>query len=200
MNRLVVLYAGSLATVVFATAVLVVTPVGMLGGISPPAALEAYTEEEAHGRQVYIANGCIYCHSQQVRDAAVTTDSERGWGRPSVPVDYYYDSPHLLGTMRTGPDLINVGARLPDARWHLAHLYQPRALVPWSIMPSYPFLFRIKERADPGDTVVELPDGHAPPGKVVVATDDALALTAYLLSLKRTFPVEPASPGGAHAE
>lgn len=190
MNRLIVLYAGSLATVVFATVVLVVTPVGMLAGIAPPAALDAYTQEQLRGRQVYIANGCVYCHSQQIRDAAVTTDSER-WGRPSVPADYYYDSPHLLGTMRTGPDLINVGARLPDARWHLAHLYQPRALVPWSIMPSYPFLFRIKDRPEAGDTVVDLPEGYAPPGKVVVATEDALALTAYLLSLNRTFPVEP---------
>ncbi len=65
------------------------------------------------GREVYIANGCLYCHSQQVRDNIWSTDEARGWGRPSVSGDYYYDNPHLLGTMRTGPDLINVGVRQP---------------------------------------------------------------------------------------
>jgi cytochrome c oxidase cbb3-type subunit 2 len=95
--------------------------------------------------------------------------------------------------MRTGPDLINVGARLPDPNWHLVHLYNPRAVVPWSIMPSFPFLF--EERAvggvRPGERVVPVQGPRAPRGKVVVATPDALALVAYLLSLKREYPVPP---------
>lgn len=186
--NVIFLYVGGIAAVLFAALVLVVAPMDLFHPSRPPEALKPYTVEQARGRRVYIANGCVYCHSQQVRDAAVTTDSKRGWGRPSVPLDYAHDEPHLLGTMRTGPDLINVGARLPDARWHLAHLYQPRALVPWSIMPAYPFLFVLKDKAEPGDTAVALPPGAVPPGKVVVATEDALALTAYLLSLNRTYP------------
>src|SRR3546814_3042384 len=89
-------------------------------------------------------------------------DAQRGWGRAAVASDYVYDSPHQLGTMRTGPDLLNVGARLPSRDWHLTHLYQPRAIFGWSIMPAYPYLFEVKERADPGDVVISLPEDHAP--------------------------------------
>lgn len=195
--NVVFLYLGGIATVLFAALILVVAPMDLFHPVPPPEGLKPYTAEQARGRAVYIANGCMYCHSQQVRDSAVTTDSERGWGRPSVPLDYAYDEPHLLGTMRTGPDLVNVGARLPDPRWHLAHLYQPRALVPWSNMPAFPFLFELKDTPAPGDTVVALPPGIVPPGKVVVATEDARALTAYLLSLNRTYPApQPAVSHG----
>ena len=78
---------------------------------------------------MYIANGCIYCHSQQPRDPIQAPDDKRGWGRASVAADYHYDKPHLLGTMRTGPDLFNIGVRQPSADWHLGHLFQPRAYV-----------------------------------------------------------------------
>lgn len=57
------------------------------------------------------AQGCVYCHSQQPRDAKLAPDASRGWGRASTPGDYAYDYPHLLGTMRTGPDLFNIGVR-----------------------------------------------------------------------------------------
>src|SRR3546814_2050223 len=80
----------------------------------------------------------------------------------ALPIYYVYDSPHQLGTMRTGPDLLNVGARLPSRDWHLTHLYQPRASFGWSMMPAYPYLFEVKERADPGDVVISLPEDHAP--------------------------------------
>ena len=149
-------------------------------------ALKPYTEQQLRGRAVYIANGCIYCHSQQIRDPAFTTDVNRGWGsRATVPEDYAYDRPHLLGTMRTGPDLMNIGARQPSAQWHLGHLYQPRAYVPGSIMPAYPYLFDAVDKAAPGDTVVALPPAWAPSGKVVVATPAALDLVTYLQSLER---------------
>lgn len=104
-----------------------------------------------------------------------------------MAADYYYDHPHLLGTMRTGPDLFNIGARQPSADWHLGHLYQPRAYVAQSIMPSYPYLFDEKDAADQGDRVVTLPPGVAPPGKVVVAAPEALDLVAYLKSLDHTY-------------
>lgn len=94
-----------------------------------------------------------------------------------------------MGTMRTGPDLLNVGARLPSASWQLTHLYQPRAVSAWSIMPAYPFLFEVKDRPSPGDRVVWLPKNRRIPGKVVVAKPEARNLVAYLLSLDRTYPV-----------
>jgi cytochrome c oxidase cbb3-type subunit 2 len=188
------LVLGALATVGFAALVLVAVPQIMLVRVAASRQLAPYTPEQARGRRVYIENGCLYCHTQQVRDPAFTTDMGRGWGsRATVPADYVYDRPHLLGTMRTGPDLINVGARLPDPNWHLLHLYNPRALVPWSIMPSFRFLF--EERAPgsmrPGEQVVPVPGPYAPRGKVVVSTPDALALVTYLLSLKREYPVPP---------
>lgn len=193
MTRTWLLILGALATIAFATIVLVVLPSVMLVDVPHPAQLAPYTAEQARGRALYIANGCMYCHSQQVRDPAYTTDVDRGWGsRASVPADYVYDRPHLLGTMRTGPDLLNVGTRLPDVNWHLIHLYQPRAVVPWSIMPSFPFLYEVKDSAAvrPGDRVVAVTGPHAPPrGKVIVAGPDALALVAYLQSLKRDYPV-----------
>ena len=140
------------------------------------------------GRQVYVSLGCVYCHSQQPRSPDQAPDGARGWGRPAIAADYTYDAPHQLGTMRTGPDLLNVGARLPSRDWHLAHLYQPRAIFDWSIMPAYPFLFEVKGAPDPGDVVVSMPSGFGPEAGVIVAKQDALDLTAYLLSLDRTYP------------
>ena len=193
MTRAWLLLLGALATVAFATVVLVVLPSMLLVHVRRPPQLAPYTPEQANGRRVYIANGCIYCHSQQVRDPAFTTDVDRGWGsRASVPEDYVYDRPHLVGTMRTGPDLMNVGERLPDANWQLIHLYQPRAVVPGSIMPSFAFLFDVKDSSavTPADRVVPVAGEHAPPrGRVVVASPEAVALVAYLLSLQHDYPV-----------
>src|SRR5690606_27597920 len=99
--------------------------------------------------------------------------------------------PHLLGTMRTGPDLINVGQRLPSEDWHLIHLYDPRAVVEWSTMPAFPFLFeeRRPEDVGPVDRVVPLTGPRAPEGVTIVAKPEALALTSYLISLNRQYPV-----------
>ncbi|HEX7117931.1 MAG TPA: cbb3-type cytochrome c oxidase subunit II [Longimicrobiales bacterium] len=200
MTRAWLLMLGSFATVAFATILLAIVPEVALVEAPAPEGLEPYTASESRGRQVYIREGCIYCHTQQIRDPSFTTDVERGWGtRASVPGDYVYDSPHLLGTMRTGPDLTNVGARLPSRAWHLLHLYNPRAVVEWSIMPAFPYLFEAKDSSDVASDEVVVPVGapHAPAGKVIVATPDALALVDYLLSLDRTYPVEP--PAGGHA-
>lgn len=191
MTRLLSLVIAMVAIIVFAANVLVFIPRSMLSRLEAPPQLKPYSDTELAGRQVYIANGCLYCHSQQVRDDRITNDASR-FGRVSVPADYVYDNPHLLGTMRTGPDLFNVAARLPDRAWHLAHLYQPRALVPWSIMPSFRFLFEIRDRAYAGEETVELPAPYgAPPGKVIVATPAASRLVDYLLSLNHTYPIRP---------
>lgn len=184
---------GSAAIVLFAGGALVLAPYLQLEHIEPSPGLLPYTPEEAMGRGVYVSEGCVYCHSQQPRDPSQAPDDQRGWGRPSVPGDYAYDYPHQLGTMRTGPDLFNVGARLPSADWHYLHLYQPRAVSPVSVMPSYAYLFEHVDARRPGDVVVTIPaEVQRAPG-VVVATPEAQALVRYLLRLDHTAPVLTAS-------
>jgi cytochrome c oxidase cbb3-type subunit 2 len=182
------LLGGAMVTLALATGALVVVPHMQLADQPAPPGLKPYTAAQLRGREVYIANGCLYCHSQQPRDRAQAPDDQRGWGRASVAAEYHYDRPHLLGTMRTGPDLFNIGARQPSADWHLGHLYQPRAYAAGSIMPSYPFLFDVKTAAEPGDRVVTMPDGYNPAGKVIVATQEALDLVAYMQGLDHGYP------------
>lgn len=186
--RLWFVLLGALAIMTFAALLLVFLPLALLERVEPPEALEAHAG--AAGRRVYIREGCVYCHSQQVRDASIASDEARGWGRPSVPADYVYDRPHLFGTMRTGPDLFNVGQRLPDRQWHLLHLYQPRALAEWSIMPSFPFLFEVLPEGEPTRLeVVKTPPGLV--DGVLVATPDASVLVDYLIQLDHTYPPPP---------
>ena len=185
------LVTGAMVALGLATAALVVMPYIQVRNIKPPPELKPYTDAQWRGRAVYIANGCVYCHSQQPRDRKFGPDTARSWGRPSVPADYSYDRPHLLGSMRTGPDLFNIGARQPSRDWHLGHLYQPRAYTPGSIMPAYAYLFRAKDAADEGEQLVLLPPGRAPIGKVVVATPEALDLVKYLQGMNHTYPVLP---------
>jgi cytochrome c oxidase cbb3-type subunit 2 len=197
MENEVKLAAGAMVSLAVATAALVVLPYMEVRDITPPEGLKPYTSAQQRGRDVYIASGCVYCHTQQPRDRNLGPDHERGWGRASVPGDYVYDKPHLLGSMRTGPDLFNIGARQPSKDWHLGHLYQPRAYVPGSIMPAYPYLFETKAAADPGDEVVKLPPGHGPSQGVVVARPEALDLVKYLQCLDHTYPVLPPPPRSA---
>ncbi|MCW5671171.1 MULTISPECIES: cbb3-type cytochrome c oxidase subunit II [unclassified Hydrogenophaga] len=194
MENEIKLAAGAMVSLAVATAALVVMPYIEVRDIPKPPALKEYTTAQLRGRAVYIANGCVYCHSQQPRTRSFGPDFERGWGRASVPGDYFYDKPHLLGSMRTGPDLLNIGARQPSKDWHLGHLYQPRAYSPGSNMPSYPYLFDIKEAADDGEEVLALPPGYAPKGRVVVPKPEALDLVRYLQALNRTYPILPPPP------
>ena len=127
----------------------------------------------------------------------MASDFERGWSRATVVGDYAYDNRDLLGTSRTGPDLMNIGARQPSEDWQLGHLYAPRAYVPGSIMPAFPFLFERKTKADKEDHVVKLASNAAPAGQVVVARPQALDLARYLLSLNRSYPIVAAPPAPA---
>ncbi|GGP19359.1 cytochrome-c oxidase [Silvimonas iriomotensis] len=172
--------------------VLIVIPYTEVSDLRPPDKLKPYSEQAQRGREIYLQNECMACHSQQPRSLSQAPDLKRGWGRAPIAADYYYDRPVLLGTMRTGPDLFNIAARQPSVDWHLGHLYQPRAYVKDSIMPSYRFLFVIKSKAEPGDKVVQLPPAWRPASGVVVATPKALDLVAYLLSLDHTYPIDNA--------
>lgn len=192
--RSFVFFLGVLATLALGWAALVGLPDAMISEIKPPEGLQRYTAEQLYGRSIYIREGCMYCHSQQVRPEGFGADQGRFWGRPSVPGDYVYDKPHLLGTMRTGPDLMNIAVRQPSEDWHLVHLYNPRVVVPGSIMPPFPWLFEEKFSAAPQDKIVALPDSIAPNGKILVATREGQALVAYLLSLDHSYPVVQGNP------
>ncbi len=197
MNNEIKLISGAMVMLALSTSALVVLPYLQVHDTPALPGLKPYTSAELRGREVYIANGCVYCHSQQPRAKAFAPDFARGWGRATVAGDYAYDRPHLLGTMRTGPDLMNIGVRQPSAAWQLGHLYQPRAYMPGSIMPSYPFLFELKAQAGQDDVVVHLPAGQVPAGRVVVARPEAVDLVKYLLSLDRSYPVLAAPAGAA---
>jgi cytochrome c oxidase cbb3-type subunit II len=195
MNKISYTLIGAFLTLLLSGATLVLAPYFQFKDTPAPTALKPYSAWEDLGRRSYVSNGCVYCHSQQPRDPSFAPDGIRGWGRPSVPADYAYDTPHLLGTMRTGPDLFNIGQRQPSEDWHHAHLYQPRSLVKGSIMPSYPYLYKIQKALRPGDVKVTLPPEYEPKEGVVVATDEAIALVAYLKALNHTYAI--ASKGTA---
>ena len=148
------------------------------------------------GAQVYLADGCIYCHSQQVRPADAGSDIARGWGqRRTVARDYLRDRLAVMGTMRTGPDLSNIGVRNPSDTWHLLHLYNPQITSPGSIMPPFRFLFdKVKAGPEPRLDALSLPPRESTPGWEVIPNADARALVAYLKSLRRSsynLPEEP---------
>lgn len=143
---------------------------------------------DAHqGAEIYRANGCASCHTQFVRPAALGSDISRGWGlRRSVAEDYLLEEPVMLGSQRVGPDLANVGRRM-DVNQILIRLYNPRAFVQDSVMPRFPFLFKLRKIAGaPSPDAVSFPRDYAPPaGYEVIPTPRALALAAYLMNLRQ---------------
>lgn len=188
MNKLVLIAGGS--TLVYAVLALVmgVLPGIVLSETAPGPGVKPLTTPQAEGREVYVANGCSYCHTQQVRPLP----QDKIYGRPSAPGDFAYQTPELLGSERTGPDLTNIGVRQPSAVWQYMHLYNPRTVVPDSIMPAFDWMFDVVDHAPPGVTPIALPNAYAPAAGVVVPSREAQALLAYLLSLK-----QPALPGDA---
>ena len=95
-----------------------------------------YTPLELSGRNIYIREGCYLCHSQMIR--ALRDEVDR-YGHYSLAAESMYDHPFQWGSKRTGPDLARVGNRYSN-EWHVAHMINPRSLVPESVMPGYPFL------------------------------------------------------------
>jgi len=100
--------------------------------------VKPYTPLQLSGRDIYIREGCVGCHSQMIRPFRAETER---YGHYSVAGEFVYDHPFLWGSKRTGPDLARVGGRYSD-EWHRVHLINPRDLVPESNMPAYPWLER----------------------------------------------------------
>lgn len=138
-----------------------------------PRGLRGRSALETRGREVYVREGCAYCHTQQVR---ATPDDVRRFGPATVAWEQREDIPHLYGTRRVGPDLAReAAARRND--WQLTHLWDPRATEPTSVMPGFTWLFQ--------------GNGASPSG-------DALALVAYLQSLGRQRLEASKAPGSLH--
>src|SRR5262245_8819494 len=174
-------FSGSLALTVL-IAILPAASVQKTAGI-PGAPTRSSLAEQ--GRSIYLREGCGYCHTQFVRDLPL----DRPYGRATFAEDYANEDPPLPGTERTGPDLSNVAARQPSDTWHLLHLYNPRTVVPQSVMPGFPWYFEEKSAAAEGDVVVPVPSRFvAAQGVVIVARPEARALVAYLLSLRQPEP------------
>lgn len=183
MTRKSILFFGILATFLIAMFGMTILP--KLFVDEHVKAPEYFTPFEiTEGHRIFVREGCIYCHSKQVRPEGFGADVERGWGRGSEATDYRNLLPHNLGTMRTGPDLANIGARQPSADWHYLNLFQPRALNEHSIMPGYPWLFElVSVDARPGRSGIQLPPEFQIEGKKVLPRDEARYLVTYLLSL-----------------
>jgi cytochrome c oxidase cbb3-type subunit 2 len=202
MNRAVFLYVGVLATVLASVTGLVTIPERQLGGLEPvvdaegnshPARPTGTVEE---GRRIYQGLGCLYCHSQQVRPPGFGADIDRGWGvRRTVARDHIFDRPPLLGTMRTGPDLANIGLRQPSDNWHYLHLYEPQITSAGSTMPPFRFLFdRRPIQVEVAYDALQFPPDWEDPETFVVPTGEAKALVAYLKSLNASFAVPEVGP------
>ncbi len=133
-------------------AVLVTVSIGGLVQIVPLYTMEQtiekvegmrpYSPLELMGRNIYLREGCYTCHSQMIRPLR---DEHERYGHYSLAAESMYDRPFLWGSKRTGPDLARVGGKYSNT-WHVAHLVNPRSVVPESVMPPYAFL-RKKELA-----------------------------------------------------
>ena len=161
----------------------------------PIAGLKPYTALQLTGRDIYIREGCVGCHSQMIRPFRAETER---YGHFSVAGEFVYDRPFLWGSKRTGPDLHRVGGRYSD-EWHYTHLMNPRDVVPESNMPSYKWL--ADSQADAADIQAKMKTlnvaGHGYTQQEINDAPDALkgktemnALIAYLQVLGTFGPKE----------
>lgn len=110
----------------------------------PVEGLKPFNAMQLEGRDIYIREGCHVCHTQMIRPLRAETER---YGHYSVAGEFVYEHPFLWGSKRTGPDLARVGGRYSDD-WHKLHLYNPRDVVPGSVMPAYPWLWEQKIDGD----------------------------------------------------
>lgn len=192
----------ALIAFVILSLVIAVIPASQMQEVQPLPDQKDLTISEREGLHVYVSENCMACHTQQVRNI----EMDKVWGeRPSIPSDYFYSkarmdvwrqSPSLLGSERTGPDLTNVGKRQPGKEWHLLHLYNPRIVVKESVMPGYPWLFEEKDstKITAEDIVVPVPAKYiSNKGNKMIATEKAMFLVSYLQSLSQA-PMPGISP------
>jgi cytochrome c oxidase cbb3-type subunit 2 len=132
----VVLAVASLITVAIGGLVQIVPLFTIEQTIERVEGVRPYSPLELAGRNIYVREGCYTCHSQQIRPFK---DEIERYGHYSLAAESMYDHPFQWGSKRNGPDLARVGGKYSDA-WHAAHLINPRAVVPESIMPGYAFM------------------------------------------------------------
>lgn len=201
MNRTPLVILGVILTIALSLAGLVLVPNWQFQEHKPVVNKSAATQYPVpyagavlHGSEVYIDQGCLYCHTQQVRPKGYGGDIRRGWGtRRTVARDYMYEFPILLGTNRTGPDLANIGARQPSRDWHGLHLFNPQITSPGSIMPRFDYLFRSVKPGDPlPKGAISLPAAFQTEGTHVVPTERGEQLIEYLRAQNRSFPLPEA--------
>ena len=143
------------------------------------------------GARVFAAEGCLECHSLSIRGPSGSADITRGWGpRRSVPRDYLFREPALIGFARIGPDLSDVGERMKEPNDLMMHLLNPRKVKPTSTCPPHPWLFNVK-LSGPRNENDAMPV-TASDWKQVVPSYQAKALVAYLQSLSLGYPLPEA--------
>jgi cytochrome c oxidase cbb3-type subunit II len=147
--------------------------------------MRLYTPLELAGRNIYIREGCYACHSQMIRTLRDEVDR---YGPYSLAVESKYDHPMLWGSKRTGPDLARIGEKYSD-QWHVAHLNNPRDVVPVSVMPAYNWLLTTELRID--DLPLHL---RAQRAVGVPYTDDMIA-NATLDAYGQSNPDSPQADG-----
>ena len=135
-KRSIVLLLAIIVTVLIGGIVEIVPLFRQETVIEPVKGVRPYTPLELAGYNIYLREGCYNCHSQQIRPLR---DEVTRYGHYSLAAERMYDHPFQWGSKRTGPDLARVGKKYSDA-WHVAHMMNPRSVVPESIMPSYSFL------------------------------------------------------------
>jgi cytochrome c oxidase cbb3-type subunit 2 len=213
MSRSPKLFTGILASFALSCFAVVLVPNSQIGRLQPEWDQDTntvYPVRNDQGREVYVAHGCVTCHSQQIRDPQNGEDIARGWGaRRTVARDYILDDAPLLGSSRMGPDLSNVGSkdwrneakddpRRPqrrDAMWHYIHLYNPSSVVRETNMPPYRFLFE-KQKVTGQRSLDALPV-ETEAGYQVVPKPEAVKLVKYLLSLDRSYPLKEVKAAGS---
>ncbi len=198
MDQLKTLIAGIFTLFALSFVGLVILPAAQVATLEPQVdkdnPLDVYPigVGSREGRAVYAANGCASCHTQVVLPKSSGGDIDRKWGpRQTVARDYLYEDRVLIGSIRIGPDLSNVGVRHDERAWHYEHLYDPRSIKPASVMPSFSYLFAkrkiVGEKSNDALDLDWIPDGWE-----VVPKAEAKALVNYLLTLNKTHPLDEA--------
>jgi len=160
--------------------ILVVVAIGGIVEIAPLFLLDStiekvrgmrpYSPLELAGRDLYIREGCYNCHSQMIRSLR---DEVERYGNYSLAAESMYDHPFQWGSKRTGPDLARVGGKYSDA-WHADHMRDPRAVVPASVMPGYPYLAeRALDYGDIGERMTALKAAGVPYTDEMIASAKA---------------------------